>query len=757
MNTSCFEILVKGRVQGVGFRPFIYRLAKKYDLKGEVKNRGDGIYIIVEGNDKFVRLFKSEILCFAPEASDIKSLHIKKLSLNGYPDFRINSSLKGSLIDTEISPDIAVCEECLKELKTQPHRLNYPLINCTSCGPRFSIIKEMPYDRDNTTMDSFAMCDICSSEYHDMEDRRFHAQPVACNHCGPIYTCMDSMQIIYDIHQIVLKTAELVDKGKIVAVKGTGGYHLMCDALNNTAVNELRKRKLRDNKPFAVLFRNTDIVKEYCHLNNIEDRELNSWRRPVLLLQQKRNFAESVNKGLNTIGAMIPYMPFHYLLFEKLQTNAIVLTSGNLSEEPVIIDDQEAREKFRNISDAVISYNRKIHNRADDSVVRITNRKVSIIRRSRGFVPAPIYLSKNTEGILAIGADQKNCFAIGKQRKVILSQHIGDLKDHTTYSFFRESISNFSSLYYFTPEIIVCDLHPGYISSNYARSMAAESGISLKEVQHHHAHIVSCMAEQNIDEKIIGISLDGTGYGSDGNMWGGEFFIADACSFSRYAHFEYVSMPGSEMAVKEPWRMALSYVYHYYGKENEFMKLPLFQKVETEKKELVLKMLEKSINSPLTSSAGRLFDAVSALTGLCSEASYDSEGPMRLESFTKKSIKEYYPFTVSQGNVGWEDTFHSLIQDIFQNKTISIISTKFHNTIAHAIRKMAIIIREESGLNKVVLSGGVFQNKFLLEKSVFLLKKEGFQVFTNHLVSANDSGIALGQLFITSKNRKLCV
>ena len=759
MDNSCFEILVKGRVQGVGFRPFIYRLATKYSLTGEVKNRVDGVYIVIQGKRKEFENFKKDILRFAPAASEIKALHIRKIPLNGFTDFRITNTSKGSEIDTEISPDIAVCEDCLHDLRTQPHRLNYPLINCINCGPRFTIIKELPYDRHNTTMEIFPMCEICSSEYHNMNDRRFHAQPVACNHCGPVYTYADNKEIITNNGQIIQKVAELVDNGKIVAVKGTGGYHLMCDAINNDAVSMLRNRKHRDNKPFAVLFKNIEIVTEYCNLNNFEKQELSSWRRPVILLKQKKSLAEDINKGLNTIGAMLPFMPFHYLLFEELSTPVIVLTSGNISEEPVIIDDEEAKEKFKKIAYAVVSYNRKIQNRADDSVIRIINKNVSIIRRSRGYVPAPIDLNVNTEGILAIGADQKNCFAIGKQNKAILSQHIGDLKDGNNYEFFTESLRNFSSLYQFTPEIIVCDSHPAYFSSNHARSLAKELYIPLKEIQHHHAHIASCLAEHDIKDQVTGICLDGTGYGYDGNIWGGEFFIADAYTCSRYAHFDYVSMPGSEMAVREPWRMALSYLYHYFGEGEDigYLNLPLFKMIRADKKDLVLKMLEKNINSPLSSSAGRLFDAVAALTGLCIKAGYDAEGPMRLESLTRKGIKEYYPFVVGKGIISWENTFFNLIQDILQTKDISLISTKFHNTIAHVVCKLATSIREEYGINKVVLSGGVFQNKYLLERSVSLLQEKQFQIFTNHLVSVNDSGIALGQLFITSKTRELCV
>jgi len=757
VNTSCFEILVKGRVQGVGFRPFVYRLAKQYGIKGEVRNRVDGVYIVIEGDKQTVKILKRDIRLHAPYASDIKSLHIKKISVNGYPDFRITPSIKGPLIDTEISPDIAVCEDCLKDMKTQAHRLNYPLVNCTRCGPRFSIITELPYDRDKTTMVPFPMCDICSKEYHDMNDRRFHAQPAACNHCGPVYTYTDSKQILGNMDQIIQKAAELVDNGKIVALKGTGGYHLMCDALNNSVVSLLRYRKQRDNKPLAVLFRDISTVKEYCYMDHYEEEALSSWQRPILILREKKPLAESVNNGLLTIGAMLPYMPFHYLLFEKLHTTVIVLTSGNLSDEPVIIDDEEAERKFKNIADAIISYNRKIHNRVDDSVARIINKKISIIRRARGFVPVPIDLSVNTEGILAFGADQKNCFAIGKQKKAILSQHIGDLKDIPSFSFFNESLRNFSSLYHFTPEIIVCDSHPAYISSDHAKAMARESGFILQEIQHHHAHIASCMAEHDMDEEVIGISFDGTGYGTDGNIWGGEFLIADAFTCTRYAHFDYIPMPGGEMAIREPWRMALSFLYHYFGKDAEILKLPLFQRVTTEKTGLILKMLENNINSPLTSSAGRLFDAVSALTGLCLEAGYESEGPMRLESCIIKPDKEYYPFCVKKDNIIWEDTFIHLIHDIRKNVEISQISGKFHNTIAWVIRNIAVMIREERGLNKIILSGGVFQNKYLLEKSTDLLKKDHFRVYTNHRVSVNDSGIALGQLYITAKKRALCV
>lgn len=726
-------------------------------MNGTVENRTNGVHIVVEGAISTVHSFKNDIIRLAPEPADIKSIKISRIQGKGYSDFQISSSRAGKQIETEVGPDIAVCPECLTDLKTQVHRLNYPFINCTICGPRFTIIKELPYDRDKTTMRVFPMCPKCEAEYYNINDRRFHAQPVACNHCGPVYFYKDTKQNTSEFNRILTLVAELISDGRIVAVKGLGGYHLICDALNDKAVSLLREKKQRDSKPFAVLFRDIKIIKEFCYLNHFEEETISSWRRPVLLLKQKMPLAYQVNNGLTTSGVMLPYMPLHYLLFEKLSTPAIVFTSGNFSDEPVIIDDLEAEKKLFPMASALVSYNREIYNRADDSVARIIGQDISLIRRSRGYAPSPVHMDVWADGLLAVGADQKNCFALGKQKQAIISQHIGDLHHSETLSFFRESVERFSSLYRFVPSAIVCDLHPNYISTNYAKSLAKDLNIPIYTVQHHHAHIASCIAEHRLNEKVIGISLDGTGYGTDGNIWGGEFLIADAESFIRYAHFDYVPMPGGEKAVKEPWRMAVSYLYKYFGQENLNDKLLLSKKIQNESLVLVREMIAKKINSPLSSGAGRLFDAVAALTGVCMISGFEAEAPMRLESLTTDGIDEYYPFSAENEIVCFKDTFTYLLDDLLAEKPVSLISTMFHNTIAQVIRKVSVNIRKDTGLNLVVLSGGVFQNKYLLEKSIELLTREKFRVFTNNLVPANDGGIALGQLLIASKIRSVCV
>jgi hydrogenase maturation protein HypF len=739
----------------VGFRPFICRMAAKHGLFGEVDNRTDGVSVIVQGDIKAVDLFSNDILRNAPPASQIKSIELNSIHFNAYNSFKIAVSKDTDNQITEISPDIAVCQDCLDDMQKDTDRIDYPFINCTNCGPRFSIIEGLPYDRPATTMKDFNMCAGCNSEYNDILDRRFHAQPIACTSCGPAYLYTDSEKSISLINEILHEVSDKLDKGKTVAIKGVGGYYLMCDALNEEAVNELRKKKQRDSKPFAVMFRDLSEAYKYCYINEAEEKELKSWRRPILILKQRKIISSAVNNGLDTIGAMLPYMPVHYLLFRTLKTPVIILTSGNFSDEPIVIDDIVARKKFALVADAIVSYNRQISNRSDDSVIRVINNRASFIRRSRGFVPRPFDLKCNVEGILALGAEQKNSFCIGKGDQAIMSQYIGDLKNAPTYSFFRESIEKFSQLFRFKPDLIACDLHPDYLSSSHAESLVNDLDLSLVRVQHHHGHIVSCMAEHGIDEKVIGISLDGTGLGTDGNIWGGEFMIADLVSFIRCTHFDYIPMPGGEKAIDEPWRMAYSYIFKYLGDSFDYDSIPLFRTIDAGKLDLVRKMIVKKINSPLTSGAGRLFDAVSAILGLCSTSTFESEAPMRLESVIDGDTDEYYPF-VLDGIIHFADTIKAIIEDLPRQKT-SVISAKFHNTIARIILEVSIHIRKEMLLNKVILSGGVFQNKYLMEKSLYLLEKNRFKVLTNHLVPPNDGGISLGQLVIASKTKLQCV
>lgn len=747
--------MIKGLVQGVGFRPFIYRTAIKYGLKGEVSNRTDGVAVIIQGESSTVGEFSNEILTRAPQASDIKSIDVFPKMIREYDSFRIAGSMNTGDLATEVSPDIAVCPECLTEMDIFERRKDYPLINCTCCGPRFSIMESLPYDRPMTSMKDFMMCPDCRREYEDITDRRFHAQPVACNLCGPEYFYHGSGREISGIAAVLKETALMISSGKTLAVKGTGGYHLMCDALNEEAVRKLRQRKQRDAKPFAVMFRDIESLKEYCMPGAEELEELISWRRPVMILDQIKALAPSVSSGLNTIGAMLPYMPFHYLMFRFFDTPAVVLTSGNLSEEPVIKDDNAAEERLCDVADGMVYYNRKIINRCDDSVVRVIDHQPVLIRRSRGYVPRPVDLHLNAEGILALGAEQKNTFCIGRGYQAIPGQYIGDVKNLATFGFLKEAIDRFSLLFRFRPSALACDLHPDYLSTQYAQELSRETGFPLFRIQHHHAHIVSCMAENGLDEPVIGISFDGTGYGSDGSVWGGEFLIAGLRDYSRYSCLDPVALPGGDKAVGEPWRTACSYLYKYFGKNFDFMSIASLRKIGEEKLNMILEMMEKNVNCPISSGAGRLFDAVSALLGLCTAETFDSEAPMRLESAVDGETDEYYSFYAGKP-VNFEETFRSILEDI-KTRSPSLISAKFHNTLARVILEVSLQIRKEYSLKKVVLSGGCFQNRYLMESACSLLRKNNFTVYTNRRVPPNDGGISLGQLVAASKLRESCV
>lgn len=750
MAKASYEIRVCGLVQGVGFRPFIYKLATSKKIVGTVENNNQGVLIVAEGEEDIIKNFYNSIRLEAPVAASISDVIITKREPNGFKDFQIIKSRSYSEEVTEVSPDIAVCEACLQDMKEQPHRIDYPFINCTNCGPRFTIIRDLPYDRPKTTMAPFKMCPQCEKEYKDVLDRRFHAQPLACNTCGPHYTLHIDGKEITDLQQILEETSRLISEGKIIAIKGLGGFHLACDAQNEEAVKQLRLRKNREGKPFAVMFGNKETLKEYLFLDSDEENILTGWRRPIMLLKVKKELAPSISIGLNTVGAMLPYMPFHYLLFEHLTVPALVMTSGNLSDEPILIDNEKALKDFKPITDAIITYNREIHNRTDDSVCMVVNKKERVIRRSRSFVPSSVPLNLDTEGIFAAGAELVNCFAIGKGKQVILSQHIGDLKNLETLEFYTESVERFSHLFRFNPEIAVADLHPDYLSSRYAE----ETGLPLVKVQHHHAHIASCMAEHRLDEKVIGISFDGTGLGTDGKIWGGEFLVCDLADFERSAHFEYMPMPGGDLVTKETWRMATAYLFRYYGADylKENFK-SLFPEVDEKSLEAVLFMLKQNVNCPETSSAGRLFDAVSALTGLCTVASYHAEPPMRLEALADKDCEGFYPFSFENGIVSFKNTFKGILDDISKRAETGMISAKFHNTIIQVIMKVVSEISRKTGLNKVVLSGGTFQNKILLTWAEKELQAAGYEVYSHSMVPSNDGGIALGQLAIAAKKR----
>ncbi len=745
---KAYRIKVEGLVQGVGFRPFVYRLARKHNCQGYVLNRTDGLLIKIEGSREETRKFTEELKSACPPAAIIEKVAIEKDKPENPGDFKILGSEDLSDEISQIGPDIAVCPECMDDIRKQPHRINYPFINCTNCGPRFTIIKDFPYDREKTTMQAFEMCPECAAEYNDVSDRRFHAQPVACNTCGPVYCLHINNTTVSSFQSVLNKLADLLRNGKIVAVKGTGGYHLMCDALNESTVKRLRSSKHREGKPFAVMFADINRIKKYAHVSGPEKEALLSWRRPIVILQTKKELARSVSSGFNTIGAFLPYMPIHYLLFERLGLPAVVLTSGNFYEEPIIIDNDEALKKLFDIADAVLTYNREIYNRTDDSVVKIINNDECLFRRSRGYAPHPVRLSINADGILAAGAELVNCFCIGKGTQAILSQHIGDLKNYETYRFYTETIDKFKKLFRVNPSLVVSDMHPDYLSTRYAESLK----IKNIKVQHHHAHIASCMAENNIDEPVIGVSFDGTGYGTDGNTWGSEFLIADLKDFKRYAHFEYTGLPGGDKAVEEPWRTAVSYLYKYLGRAFLDLKLPFLEKIDSSKINLVIDAIDKKINCPLSCGAGRLFDAVAAITGVCTMSMFHAEAPMRLESIAASGIEECYDFEINK-TISFRNLFKEMIADIKEGVTASLISAKFHNTIIYVIFETAAKMRKETGINKVALSGGTFQNKYISEGVKKMLVKDKFEVYTQSRIPSNDGGIALGQLAIAAKRR----
>lgn len=746
---------IKGLVQGVGFRPFIYRLANELDLRGWVENRNDGVFIKTSCSNAKIKLFEEQIKKQAPPASQIHSITIKEASAEYFNSFKILKSSNTSTKITQVSPDIGVCSECLLDIENQFHRKQYSFTNCTNCGPRFSIIKQLPYDRPNTTMERFALCDICKKEYENVLDRRFHAQPIACNNCGPVYKLTQSNTTISEIKLIIQEISKGIALGKVYAIKGIGGFHLMCDAENEVAVNRIRTIKYRDGKPFAIMTLLLKNLKVIAEISAEEKELLSSWQRPIVLLKYKNGLAKGVSNGLNKVGVMLPYMPLHYQLFKKLKTQFIVLTSGNISDEPIVIDNNKATVIFKDKVDGIINYNRDIYNRVDDSVCTVINRNTRVIRRSRGFAPRPIVTDFNTEGIFAAGAELANSFCIGKGEQALMSQYLGDLKNLETLEFYEETYKRFEKLFQFKPQLIAADLHSNYLSSQFAQKLSEKHQIPFVKIQHHHAHIASVMASNKLNNKIIGVSFDGIGLGTDGNIWGAEFMMADLCDFERLYHFEYIHMPGGDKASKEPWRMAIAYLYKVYGDDLFNLKLPLFKSIGKTKVLNTIQMLKNNINSPLASSAGRLFDAVASLIDIRHFNTFQAEGPMRLESLIIKSEKGSYNYKVENGILSFSFMIKQIIEDYNQGQSQAVISTKFHNTIIKLVVNTVKSIAEQKDLNMVILSGGTFQNAYLTESIENKLITQGFKVYYSNEIPVNDQGIALGQIAIAAMHRKL--
>lgn len=762
-KTERVRISIRGVVQGVGFRPFVYRLAVELKLNGWVSNTSQGLFIESEGEYSALQLFIVRLQSEKPLHSFIQSFETIFLDPVGYDGFTIRHSDSTEEPTTLILPDIAVCDDCLREISDPANRrYQYPFINCTHCGPRYSIIQSLPYDRPNTTMNKFTLCPECEKEYNDPADRRFHAQPIACPKCGPqIELWENDGTAIASQNNALQKTISALKEGKIVALKGLGGFQLLVDATNDEAVKELRRRKQREEKPFAVMFPSSESIESECSVSDAEKRLLLSSESPIVLLQRKNNShteRSSVRTSLSIspnnpyLGVMLPYTPLHHLLMRELNI-PVVATSGNISDEPMCIDELHALRKLGSIADVFLVHNRPIQRYVDDSIVRIVMDREMIIRRARGYAPLPI-LTKNfaKEPILAVGGHLKNTVAMQKENMIFVSQHIGDLETVPALDCFKQTINDIEKLYNVNPRTILHDLHPNYVSTSYAEQMNGEKG----SLQHHSAHIASCMAENELDEPLLGIAWDGTGYGTDGTIWGGEFIEFDGISFSRVGSFKPFRLPGGDAAVKESLRSTVGMLYEIYGSKL-FDCEPLKNVMPEKEQRLILQMLEKRIHSPLTSSVGRMFDAVGALLNLQRRANFEGQTAMQLEFAAKQSSdKIIYHYSISGSNafrsvVDWSDIVRLILEDIQDHVSVHDIAKRFHNTLIEIIIDMAIRVNK----NKVVLSGGCFQNTILLEGTIRELRKNGFIPYWHQHIPTNDGGISVGQIYMHQlKQRK---
>ncbi|HEY93035.1 MAG TPA: carbamoyltransferase HypF [Dehalococcoidia bacterium] len=753
------KINVCGVVQGVGFRPFVYRLAYKHNLKGLVRNTSGNVEIEVEGEEESCKNFLTDLEVEAPPMTHIERVEATFYPVKGYTEFKICQSLSQEGKYQLVSPDIATCEDCKREIfNPTDRRFYYPFTNCTNCGPRFTIIEDIPYDRPKTTMRKFQMCPECQQEYDDPLDRRFHAQPNACPICGPSLELVNSNGSPIEHSDAIKATSELLKAGEILAIRGLGGFHLACNATGEKAINLLRTRKRRLFKPLAVMMSTLEDIERHCLVSVKERKLLQSPQCPIVLLRWKHNssnISPAVAPNLNYLGVMLPYTPLHHLLLRETGI-PLVMTSGNLSEEPIAKDNDEALIRLSGIADYFLFHNRDIFARYDDSVYMVEGAPQAI-RRARGYAPYPTFLPFKSKEILACGAELKNTFCLTKDEHAFLSQHIGDMENEETLEHFENTIELYKKLFRIEPEIIAYDMHPEYLSTKFALNFGSEQGLNLIPIQHHHAHIVSCLVENEVEGPVIGVVFDGTGYGTDGTIWGGEFLTADWRSFQRVGHLEYVPLPGGEAAIRKPYRMALGYLYTLLGEDFSLEGLPLSQ-VEPVELELIKQQLKRGINSPLTSSAGRLFDAVSALAGVREEIDYEAQAAIELEMLAPNEVDEpalkAYPFSIIEYQgmrlVKLGELFNTVVQDVKNQVPIPIISLKFHNTVAQIITKMCKLIATETGIAQVALSGGVFQNRLLLKLATAALDREGFSVLTHHLVPCNDGGISLGQAVIAN-------
>jgi len=754
---------VSGQVQGVGFRPAVYRIARSLGLTGIVYNDTKGVTVELQGSEKNIADFVARLHSDAekPPLATIQTCRTVDIPLvEAEDDVVIETSHSQGAPLSQVTADMATCRDCLAEMADQKDfRFGYPFINCTNCGPRYSIVRTIPYDRPNTTMSVFEMCDQCAAQYTDVADRRFHAQPVACAACGPKIRLTDGNGRIIEIQtqNVIAATAKMLLAGKIVAIKGIGGFHLAVDALNNKAVQRLRERKKRDHKPFALMADSIEKIKEFAIVNESAEKLLKSPQSPIVLLPKKKNnpIAPSVAEGVATFGFMLCYAPLHHLLFAR-DIDVLVMTSGNISDEPLICKNDLALERLGGVADVFLMHDREIYRQVDDSILHLIADQPVPLRRARGYVPTPIFMERDSrKEVFAAGADLKNTFCFAKRNQLICSEHIGDLEDAEVYHHYIESIEHLRKLFEVEPEVIACDLHPGYFSTRYAQSIPTTKII---QIQHHWAHVTSVLVEHGLDGPIIGLVADGTGYGTDGAIWGCECLIASLETFERFGHLAYYPLPGADKASKEAIRPALSLLKQAYGDDFSLSKFEwLFDRMEpeTDKLQIISEQLEKGVNVVQTSSLGRVFDVVAAILGLGSYNHFDAQLPMALEAVAAADMEEHYDFgviaTADQPTLlDLSKMFKQLISDVRKDQAAGIISAKFHNTLAAALMEMAIAAKASTRLNTVALSGGVFCNRYLANRLIKLLKKAGFSVLFNRDVPSNDGGISLGQAAIAT-------
>ena len=750
VRLSC---VVHGAVQGVGFRPHVYRLATELDLKGWILNSAQGVFIEVEGPRSKLEEFSNRLVSEKPCKAIIESVESRFLASAGFSDFVIRKSNGNGDKSALILPDVAICPDCLRELfDPKDPRYLYPFINCTNCGPRFSIIRELPYDRINTTMRSFVLCDRCDREYNDPLDRRFHAQPIACPECGPSLEFQSSHRDHRCHGEKALNAAlRSIRKGRVLALKGLGGFQLLVDARNEKAVSHLRRRKGRGSKPFALMCPDLNAVLAFCEANEQERALLRSAEAPIVLLRKRNKDFESSAPGMLDYGVMLPYTPLHHLIMRELKF-PVVATSGNRSEEPICIDNEEALKRLKGIADDFLMHDRPIQRHVDDSIARVVLSDTQILRKARGYAPLPVTVSKQIKDCLAVGAHLKNAVALACKRRIFTSQHIGDLETVESYHAFEAATRDLPRLYDCDPELVVRDKHPDYLSSHFART----SSKPTVKVQHHLAHVFSCMADNNIDAPVLGVSWDGTGYGDDGTMWGGEFFRVLNNSFNRFATIRQFGLLGGDAAAKLPQRSAYAVLFEtYHGVLSSLQELPTMQSLD-QADQLNLARMAKMASTPMTSSMGRLFDAVASLLGICQTSNFEGHAAMLLEAEAAKCHSDTLPlpFDMSReseenGSVlwilDWTPMIREIVSEIKSGVSRPIVAARFHRTLASMIGAIA----RKSGIGSIALTGGCFQNRLLTELAVAEIKSLELRPYWHKSVPPNDGGISVGQAYAT--------